>query len=76
VALKQQKEQRQATQWQLGYQDLQQLGLDTSGRKAVLVRRRTEAGTAGEGAEQELRFNGFFSLAYGRGVAKGASLTP
>jgi hypothetical protein len=50
VALKQQTERRQAIQWQLGYQDLQQLGLDTSGLKAELVRRLTEARAAGEGA--------------------------
>ena len=53
VALKQQTERRQATQWQLGYQDLQQLGLDTSGLKAELVRQLAEARTAREGAEQE-----------------------
>ena len=32
---------------------LLQLSLDTSGLKAELVRRLTEARTAGEGAEQE-----------------------
>jgi hypothetical protein len=74
VALKQREERWQATQWQLGYQDLQQLGFDTS-PELELVRRLTEAGTAGEGAEQEpqqtaVRFNGFFSPACGWGVAK------
>ena len=34
-------------------EELQQLGLDTAGRKAELVRRLTEARTAAEGAEQE-----------------------
>ena len=33
--------------------ELQKLGLDTEGLKEVLVRRLTEARTAGEGAEQE-----------------------
>jgi hypothetical protein len=33
--------------------ELKQLGLDTAGRKAELVRRLTEARTAAEGAEQE-----------------------
>ena len=52
---------------------LLQLSLDTSGLKAELVRQLTEARTAREGAEQEPQyrsFNGFFSLAYGWGVAK------
>ena len=34
-------------------EELQQLGLGTSGLKAALVRRLTEARTAAEGAEQE-----------------------
>ena len=57
---------------------LLQLGLDTKGLKAELVRRLAEARREEEGAGRAAvaRFNGPFSLVCGWGVARGCFLTP